>query len=365
MKLPGGDAGIEVSVGRQTVFWLLAVLAIGGLLWLLSEILFPFVCGMAVAYLLDPVANRLERIGMGRTVAALIIVGLFLLAFVLLLVVVVPFLATQLVALIDNIPGYVQRVQQMLADPSRPWHKLLGESFGGSDKAVGDLVSQGLGWGTTVLKSVWVRGEALLSLFSLVVITPVVAFYLICDWRRVVATVDGWVPLAQRETVRRLAREIDAAVSAVVRGQLAVCAILGLFYAVALALTGLHFGLLIGIISGLISFIPFIGSMTGLVLAVGVAVAQFFPQWSWIIVVLGIFLVGQFIEGYVLQPMLIGQTVGIHPVWLMFAILAFGYVFGFVGLLLAVPLAATVSVMARFVLGRYRESAFYTGVRPS
>jgi predicted PurR-regulated permease PerM len=153
-------------------------------------------------------------------------------------------------------------------------------------------------------------------------------------------------------------------VSAVVRGQLAVCVVLGTYYAVALALTGLHFGVLIGIVSGLISFIPYVGSMTGLILAVGVAIAQFFPQWTWIVIVLGIFLAGQVLEGYVLQPMLIGQSVGIHPVWLMFAILAFGYLLGFVGLLVAVPLAATVSVVARFALGRYRESAFYTGARP-
>jgi predicted PurR-regulated permease PerM len=353
-----------MSVERHAAFWLAALLVLVAALWLLSEILLPFVAGMAIAYLLDPVVNRLERVGANRTVAALLIIGLFVLGLVVVLLLAVPLLAHQLASLIENIPAYIQRLQELLTDPSRPWHKLVGEGISAADKSVSDLASQGLGWATEFLKTVWVRGRAFVSIFSLIVITPVVAFYLIVDWKRVVATVDGWIPLPQRDTVRGLAREIDKAVSTVVRGQLAVCVILGTFYAAALAVTGLHFGVLIGIISGLISFIPYVGSMTGLVLAVGVAVAQFFPQWTWIVVVLCIFLAGQFLEGYVLQPMLIGQSVGIHPVWLMFAILAFGFLFGFVGLLVAVPLAATVSVVARFALGRYRESTFFTGTRP-
>jgi predicted PurR-regulated permease PerM len=173
--------------------------------------------------------------------------------------------------------------------------------------------------------------------------------------------VDSWIPLHQRDTVRGLAREIDAAIAGFVRGQSAVCVILGAFYAIALTLTGLNFGLLIGLISGLITFIPYVGSMTGLILSLGVAVAQFWPDYTWIALILGIFLFGQFIEGNVLSPKLVGESVGLHPVWLIFALLAFGYLFGFVGLLVAVPLAATIGVLARFALRRYLESSFYTG----
>jgi len=176
-----------------------------------------------------------------------------------------------------------------------------------------------------------------------------------------IRTVDGWVPVAQRNTVRALAREIDAAISGFVRGQTGVCLILGSFYAVALTLTGLNFGLLIGLISGIITFIPYVGSMTGLVLALGVAVAQFWPQYGPVLVVLCIFLVGQFVEGYVLAPKLVGESAGLHPVWLIFALLAFGYLFGFVGLLVAVPLAATIGVLLRFALRRYLQSSLYTG----
>ena len=234
--------------------------------------------------------------------------------------------------------------------------KVLGAGFS-ADKSFSDLVTQGVGWITTFLKSLWSGGRALVSLFSLIVVTPVVAFYLIYDWHRMIRTVDSWIPVHQRETVRQLAREIDAAIAGFVRGQTAVCLILGSFYAVALTLSGLNFGLLIGLISGLITFIPYVGSMTGLILALGVAVAQFWPEYSSILMVLGIFLVGQFLEGNVLAPKLVGESVGLHPVWLIFALLAFGYLFGFVGLLVAVPLAATIGVLVRFALAALSAKA--------
>ena len=350
---------------RQVAFWLAALAVIVLLLWLLSEILLPFVAGVAIAYLLTPVTDRLERLGVNRLAAALSIITLVVMAIVVVILLVAPILGGQLSSFIDNIPGYVTRLQSLLSDPSRPWvQKILGAGFS-ADKSIGDLVTQGVGWLTTFLKSLWSGGRALVSLFSLVVVTPVVAFYLIYDWHRMIRTVDSWIPVHQRETVRQLARDVDAAIAGFVRGQTAVCLILGSFYAVALTLSGLNFGLLIGLISGVITFIPYVGSMTGLILALGVAVAQFWPQYSSILIVLGIFLVGQFLEGNVLAPKLVGESVGLHPVWLIFALLAFGYLFGFVGLLVAVPLAATIGVLVRFALQRYRESALYTGKPPA
>jgi predicted PurR-regulated permease PerM len=346
---------------RQVLFWLAALAVFVLLLWLLSAILLPFLAGLVIAYLLTPLTDRIERLGVHRLAAALAIITLVVMAIVFLILLVAPILGGQLSSFIDNIPGYVTKLQSLLSDPSRPWvQKLLGASFN-ADKSYGDLVTQGVGWLTTFLRSLWSGGRALISLFSLVVVTPVVAFYLIYDWHRMIRTADSWIPVNQRQTVRRLAREIDAAISGFVRGQTAVCLILGSFYAVALTLAGLNFGLLIGLISGVITFIPYVGSMTGLILALGVAVAQFWPAYSSILIVLGIFLVGQFFEGNLLSPKLVGQSVGLHPVWLMFALLAFGYLLGFVGLLVAVPLAATIGVLVRFALQRYRASALYTG----
>ena len=352
-----GGAGMQ----RQVLFWLAALAVLIVLLWLLSPILLPFVAGLAIAYLLTPLTDRLERLGLHRLAAALIIIALVVLAIILAILLIAPILGGQLSSFIENIPGYVTKLRSLISDPSHPWvQKLVGSGIA-SDKAIGDLLTQGAGYLTTLLKSLWSGGQALISLFSLIVITPVVAFYLIYDWHHMIRTADSWIPLRQRETVRELARETDAAIAGFVRGQSAVCVILGSFYAIGLSLAGLNFGLLIGLISGLITFIPYVGSMTGLILALGVAIAQFWPEYTPILIVVGVFLVGQFLEGNVLSPKLVGDSVGLHPVWLMFALLAFGYVFGFVGLLLAVPLAATIGVLCRFALTRYLRSSLFTG----
>jgi predicted PurR-regulated permease PerM len=357
-RSPAMESGV---FQRQLIFWLAALVLFVLGLWLLSEILLPFVAGLAIAYLLTPLTDRLERLGVNRLAAALLIITVVVLALIYLILLVAPILGSQLSSFIESVPGYVTTLQALLSDRSRPWvQRLLGAGFN-ADKSIGDLMTQGVGWLTTFLHSLWSGGRALVSVFSLVVVTPVVAFYLIYDWHRMIRTVDGWIPLHQRDTVRGLAREVDAAISGFVRGQTAVCLILGSFYAVALTLTGLNFGLLIGLISGLITFIPYVGSMTGLILSLAVAVAQFWPNYGSILMVLGVFLVGQFVEGNVLSPKLVGESVGLHPVWLIFALLAFGYLFGFVGLLVAVPLAATLGVLSRFAMRRYLQSSFYTG----
>ena len=179
------------------------------------------------------------------------------------------------------------------------------------------------------------------------VVTPIVACYLIYDWPRMIAMVDNWVPPAHRDTVRALAREIDDTIGGFVRGQSAICLMLGSFYALALSLIGLHHGVLIGLVSGLISFVPYLGSLIGLVVSTCVAIAQFWPSWTMIMMVPAIFFVGQFLADYLLSPYLVGEARDSHPVWLMFALFAFGYLFGFVGLLIAVPLAAAIGVLVR------------------
>ena len=353
-----------MHIERNIVFWSAVLAVFVGLLWLLSPILLPFVLGMAIAYLLDPLNRRLTKRGLSRAFASFIILAGFVLAFVLLLLLITPPLVRQLSSFIDNAPGYAQRLQALVSDPNHPWLKrVVGDNL--ASGSAGDIMNQAMGYLTGVLGSLWAKGQALISIFSLLIITPVVAFYLGCDWDRIVRSVDQYIPLQQRETVRGLAREIDATISAYVHGQSGVCLILGSYYAVALTMAGLSFGFLIGVVCGLISFIPYAGSLTALVVSLSIALAQFFPEWGRIIIVVGIVLVGQFFEGNVLAPKLVGHSVGLHPVWLMFALFAFGYLFGFVGLLLAVPLAAAAGVLIRFALQRYRASPLYTGGRPS
>src|SRR2546421_8482150 len=277
---------------RQVSFWVAALALLVAALWLLSEILLPFVAGAALAYLLDPLARRLEQLGISRAVAACVIIVLVVAALVVLVMLIAPVLAAQLAALIDNLPGDVARLQSLISDPSRPWlAKIFGGNLPDAGKSVGELVAQGAGWIAVFLGSVWSGGKALFSLLSLLVITPVVAFYLLCDWDRMVRTIDGWIPLPHRETVRSLAREIDEAIAAFVRGQAGICLILGAFYAASLTLAGLNFGFLIWFIAGLISFIPYVGSLTGFVVGGVVAIAQFWPNWTALAVVIGVFLV--------------------------------------------------------------------------
>ena len=354
-----------MALERQVAFWVAALAVIGALIWLLSDILLPFVAGLVLAYLLDPIARRAERLGVSRAISALIIVTLFIVILVVAAMLIVPILTEQFAAFVDKLPGYVARLQSLVTDPSRPWlSKIFGDRLPDASKSVGTLVTQSSGWITGFLASLWSGGRALFSILSLLVITPVVAFYLLLDWDRVVSSVDSWIPLPHRETVRGLAREIDNAIAGFVRGQAVICLILAVYYAIGLTLAGLNFGFLIGLMTGLFAFIPYVGAATGAIVAGIVTVAQFWPNWTPMLMVAGVFLVGQALEGYVLSPKLVGAKVGLHPVWLMFSLIAFGYLFGFLGLLIAIPVAAAIGVLLRFALRQYLASPIYTGGRP-
>ena len=349
-----------MNLRRQAAFWIAALAGLLLFLWMFSGILLPFIMGMALAYLLDPIADRLESGGMNRFWATITIILLAVLVLSITALVIVPVLATQLTGFLERLPTYVSSLQAL---GNQFFRTELGQYFGTGNVggSIDQVVAQGAAWLATVLASVWAGGQALISVISLLVVTPVVAFYLLSDWDHMLDRLDNLVPRDHVETVRRLGREIDAAMAGFVRGQGAVCLILGLFYAISLSLVGLNFGFLIGSIAGLISFVPFVGSIVGFVLSVGVALVQFWPEWILVLVVGGIFAAGQFMEGNILQPRLVGSSIGVHPVWLMFALFAFGSLFGFVGVLLAVPLTAAIGVLVRFAVRRYRDSVIYWG----
>jgi predicted PurR-regulated permease PerM len=351
-----------MTLQRQLMFWLGALAVFILIVWLLHEMLLPFVAGTVLAYLLNPAADRLERLGVPRILATFIVIGLFVLFFVLVGIMLFPILGNQLFSFLQRLPDYVTRLQELIAQENKEWlQRLVGDKLPDIQKSLGDLMGEGASWLVAFLKSLWSGGRAIISVFSLIIITPVVAFYVLYDWHAVVDKVDSWLPRRYRDTIRMLASEIDRAIAGFLRGQALVCMILGLYYAVGLTAAGLNFGLLIGSASGVLTFIPYVGSVVGLVIGMIVAVVQFWPDWFSIIVVLTIFVIGQFLEGYVLSPKLVGESVGLHPVWLMFALFAFGYLFGFVGLLIAIPLAAAVGVLLRFALAQYLASPLYTG----
>lgn len=352
-----------MTLGRQIVFWVVAAVGFLLLLRLFQGILLPFVAGMFLAYLLNPIARWMQRRGINRVLATSIILIVFVVVGIVGLIVILPALGNQIAAFLEKIPGYIAQLQAFLSEhaATNRLAEVLGMDERELQSAVTNLASQGASWAGSVVKSVWSGSQAIISVFSLVIVTPVIAFYLLIDWDRMVASLDNLLPREHADTIRELFREMDRAVSGFIHGQVSLCLILGLFYAVALVAVGLNHGLVIGLMAGLISFVPYLGSGLGFVVSVGVAVNQFWPDSVMIGIVIAIFLIGQFLEGNVLQPKLVGGRVGLHPVWLMFALFAFGYLFGFAGLLIAVPASAAVGVLVRFFVKRYQESRIYQG----
>lgn len=329
------------------------------LLYLLRGVLMPFVAGMAVAYFLDPVADRLERAGCSRTLAVSLITAAFFLGAVLLLALLIPVVQVQVSGFFERVPGYVDAlrghlsplIERLLAAlPAGELEKLRA--------AAGAQAGTAVEWMGDLFKGVLSGGVALVNLVSLVVIMPLVAFYMLRDWDRIVAGIDNLLPRRLAPTVREQAAEIDRTLAAFVRGQATVCLLLGVFYAVGLSLVGLEFGLIVGLGTGLISFIPYFGMGLGLVVGMGIAFAQF-SDWLPIALTAGVFAAGQVIEGNFLTPRLVGGKVGLHPVWVIFAVMAGGALMGFTGVILSIPVAATVGVLVRFAVRRYRQSRLY------
>ncbi len=362
-----------MSLQRQVLIWVILLALSVYVLFVLSGVLLPFVAGITIGYLLDPLASKLERVGLNRLGATVVILALFVAFILLLLILLVPVLTHQLTAFVLNLPGIAAKLEALVIEQGGR----LIESYGGEtlrklgitgpfttadmQSSIGSVVGQATNYAIGLINSLWSGSRALFGLFSLLVITPVVAFYILLDWKRMVLAIDSWIPLEHRESVRAIARDIDAALAGFVRGQTVVALILGGWYAVGLTLVGLNFGFLIGISGGFLSFIPYAGSLTVLFISTAVAVVQGWPDWHLIAMTLGVVVGGQFLEGNVLSPLLVGASIGLHPVWLMLALVACSSVFGFTGLLAAVPLAAAIGVVSRFALRKYLRSQLYTG----
>ncbi|MGN6313405.1 MAG: AI-2E family transporter [Rhodanobacteraceae bacterium] len=340
--------------------WLAIILVIGGLLWILRPVLTPFAIAAMLAYLGDPLADRLERLRCNRTLATSIVFVVIVLVLVGAMVLLVPLIQRQVVKLIAAMPAYAEWVRTGLF----PWlqqHLNLPKNFFDVQSilanirahigTVGNLAAAVLGYATRSSLTVigWIT--------SLVLI-PVVTFYLLRDWDVMIAKIDQLLPRTYQPTIARLARESDAVLGAFVRGQLLVMIALGLFYGVALWAIGLEVGPLIGMIAGLVSFVPYLGFITGLFASLIAALVQY-HDWQHLAMVLVVFGIGQVLEGYVLVPKLVGGKIGLHPVAVIFAILAFGQLFGFLGVLLALPMASVLMVLLRYAHERYTASALY------
>lgn len=361
MPPKSGDSGV-MRAERQILFWVIAA----GLLLLviatLKDILLPFIAGIAIAYFLSPLADKLVALGLNRIVASLVIVVGLLVIAIASLVLVVPVIVAQAQDLAAALPGEITRVRGVLDTWAR---ERFGPDFAGLDSQIGrasEALSQNwaslAGWAAT---SLWSQSLALVNFLALMLVTPLVVFYLLIDWHPMLEKIDGWLPRGQAASIRTLASEMNDAVAAFVRGQGTVCLILAAYYAMALSAIGLNYGLLIGLLTGALAFVPIVGWVLGVITATTIAVVQFWPDVVPIVLVLGVFLIAQAVDAGFLSPTIVGSKIGLHPVWVIFALFVFSYLFGFVGTLVAVPLAAALGVVIRFALDVYLRSPVYTG----
>lgn len=350
-----------MSNAAQLRFWLAGIVIAGTLLYLLSGVLLPFVAGMAVAFLFDPLADRLEGLGLSRIMATVAITAIFFLALALALVWLAPLIAAQFTALAANLPAYLARGQALMESLGGGRLREVLALGGGGAPDISAMMGGMVNWAGGILGQALSSGLALFNIMALLFLTPVVSFYLLLDWDRLLARIDELLPRDHAPVIRRLSREINDVLAGFARGQISVCLMLAAFYGAALSLAGLKFGLVTGIIAGLLSFIPFVGALTGLISSLLLAVIQFWPDYFAIAVIVAIFFAGQVLEGNFLTPRIVGRRVGLHPLWVIFALLAFGSLLGFVGMLLAVPLAAVTGVLLRYFTQGYLNSPLYAG----
>jgi len=349
---------MALPVKDQMKYWGISTAIFMIAMWYLGDVILPFVLGGAIAYFLDPVADKLEQLGCSRAMATTIITLIAVLVFVIMILLVVPTLINQAVSLFEIAPTLFANLQEVLTQrfpDVMDEQSTLRQSLVGIGETIrskgGELLS-------TLLSS----ASSIINIMVLFLIVPVVAFYLLLDWDNMTARVDKLLPRDHAPTVRMLAKDIDKTLAAFIRGMGTVCLVLGAYYAIALMLVGLQFGLVVGFIAGLITFIPYIGALVGGALAIGLGLFQFWGDWVSLGLVAGIFIVGQVLEGNVLTPKLVGSSVGLHPVWLLLALSVFGSLFGFVGMLVAVPVAASLGVVIRFFVSQYMGSRLYAGL---
>ena len=339
--------------------WFIVFFVFFFLLYILRSVLMPFVAGILVAYLLDPMVDRLQKFKMSRTCATLVVCVLTVLVVLPLLGLLLGMIENQVSLLLKITPKYLglimEKINPLLAKLIERFPELKDANL---EEIVKGNIGNALKIAGKVLKGVISNSFAILNIVSLLLVMPVVAFYMLRDWDSFVKKTEELLPKKSKKGIIDSFKEIDKIIAGFIRGQLSVCLILGVMYSIGLKLVGLELGLLVGFIAGIISFIPYVGSITGFVVGCILAFAQY-GDFSHVVYVIIVFMVGQFIEGNFLTPKLVGESVGLHPVWVMFALLAGGVLLGFLGLMLAVPIAAIIGVLVRNAIKRYKKSSLY------
>ena len=341
----------------QQARWLIFIsVTLIGIVWLLSDILLPFLIGATIAYFLNPVADKLDKVGINRFFSTIIIFGTFLLCLLLFSVLVLPKIANETFLFLEKSPEIIKKLMNLFKNN-------FGQFFGlhNWEDPIDTIKSTLQSNAVSVLKNFYSSAMGAVNTFMIIFISPIVAIYLLYDWNKILLRIGHLIPLDWKITIYEICFEIDLTLSKFIRGQIIVCCILAIFYAVTLSLVGLNYGIFVGLLAGFLSFIPYIGAIFGGALALSLALYQFWPEPYFIALIGFIFLIGQLIEGNYLTPKIVGTSIGLHPVWLLFSLSFFGTILGFSGLLLAVPFSASFGVIIRFLIKRYKVSALYLG----
>lgn len=344
-----------ILIRRKTLWTMLVILLLGLLLWQAGRVLMPFLLGTAIAYLLDPVAGRLQRMGLSRAAATAIIAIGVLVAMLLAALMLLPALIVQLTQLANALPGLVRN---SIAWANEHFPQMM-EQGGFLNSTLTELSEK---FRTEVLRLLGGTLRSVVNVISaafIAVLTPAVAIYLLYDWEHLIAGVDRRLPRRHAPLIRSLAHDIDRVLSGFVRGQLIVGLLLASFYGVALGLVGLQYALVIGVLAGLLNFIPYLGSFSAFVISMAVALMQFWGDGWQILIVAVVFIFGQVVEINFVTPRIVGDSVKLHPVWLLVSLAVFGSLFGFTGLLVAVPVSASLGVVIRWLDHRWLASNTY------
>ncbi|MDR3424620.1 MAG: AI-2E family transporter [Alphaproteobacteria bacterium] len=341
-------------------FWLLTLAAFIGVLWLFQPVLLPFLAGLAIAYFLEPAVTALEKHKVRRWIGALTVLSGFLFLVGTIILLISPMLNHQIGALINALPDYTTKIREHYLPWAQNWlARFSPEDVEKIRNAAAQSTGNAVGWLSQTVKQIVSGGFALVDAVALSILTPVTAFHALRDWGKLTKTVDELIPRRYYETVREQMTEIDLTLSGFIRGQAIVCVILGVIYSTGLSLNGLKYGATVGIVAGVLTIVPYVGTVFGWVTSVILACVQFDGDWLRIGLVVAVFAVGHFFEAYILTPRFVGNRVGLHPVWILFALIAGVKLMGFTGVLIAVPTAAVIGVLVRFGVRQYKASAMY------
>ncbi len=336
------------------LLWIGAVVLLWMFIYGIRGALLPFVLGLAIAYLLDPAVDVLEKWKWPRWLATVVVLVIFFAAIIGVGFLIAPILSSQVQGIVRSLPGYIERV--------RPFVMSFIENNGQSveaQKLVQEAGAKAFAWLSDGLGSVLAGSLQLFHVLTLLLISPVVAFYMLRDWDQMNDKIHGWWPRQHEQTISRLLKEADTALAGFVRGQITLCVVIAAIYATCWSLLGLQYGLLLGLITGILAFVPTVGQLMGTVLAIIIAITQYGGNIPQIALVAGVYVFAQILETAILVPKLVGEKVGLHPVWVLFAVFAGGELMGMVGIFIAVPVAAVAAVVARWALAQYKASDYF------